>query len=334
MIQILATPVLAITLLLIIVERTLGVGIFDPSLGGDPVLFQHFFWFYSHPAVYIMILPGMAIMSDLIAAFSQKRVFGYSFVAFSSLSIALISFLVWGHHLFVSGQSALAGAIFSFLTMLVAIPSGVKVFNWVATLYKGAINLKTPMLYALMFIFLFTIGGLTGLFLGVLSVDIHLHDTYFVVAHFHYVMMGSNIMAFIGGVYYWWPKMTGKMYSEKLGATGAILVFIGFNVTFFTQFFMGSQGMPRRYYNYLEQFEFYHQISTVGSYILALGLFVALWSFINSLRKGEKAPQNPWNASTLEWEVCATPPIEHNFHEVPTVTTGPYHFGIEEGYSD
>ena len=334
LIQILATPVLAITLLLLIVERTLGVGIFDPTLGGDPVLFQHFFWFYSHPAVYIMILPGMAVMSELIATFSQKRVFGYSFVAFSSLSIALISFLVWGHHLFVSGQSALAGAIFSFLTFLVAIPSGVKVFNWVATLYKGAISLKTPMLYALMFIFLFTIGGVTGLFLGTLSVDIHLHDTYFVVAHFHYVMMGSTIIAFIGGIYYWWPKMTGKMYSEKLGATGATLVFIGFNVTFFTQFFMGSQGMPRRYYNYLEQFEFYHQVSTMGSYILGLGLFVALWSFIDSLRNGEKAPQNPWNATTLEWEACSSPPIEHNFHEVPVVTHGPYNFGIEEGYSD
>jgi cytochrome c oxidase subunit 1 len=334
LIQILATPVLAITLLLLIVERTLGVGIFDPTLGGDPVLFQHFFWFYSHPAVYIMILPGMAVMSELIATFSQKRIFGYSFVAFSSLSIALISFLVWGHHLFVSGQSALAGAIFSFLTFLVAIPSGVKVFNWVATLYKGAISLKTPMLYALMFLFLFTIGGVIGLFFGTLSVDIHLHDTYFVVAHFHYVMMGSTLIAFIGGIYYWWPKMTGKMYSEKLGATGAALVFIGFNVTFFTQFFMGSQGMPRRYYNYLEQFEFYHQVSTVGSYILALGLFIALWSLIDSLRNGEKAPQNPWNATTLEWEVCSSPPIEHNFHEVPTVTHGPYNFGIEEGYSD
>ncbi|MCA9507233.1 MAG: cbb3-type cytochrome c oxidase subunit I, partial [Myxococcales bacterium] len=250
-IQIMATPVLGITLALIIVERLIGIGIFTPDLGGDPVLFQHFFWFYSHPAVYIMILPGMAIISELVTTFSQKKIFGYRLIAYSSIAIAVISFLVWGHHMFASGQSALVGMIFSALTFLVAIPSGIKMYNWIATMYKGSISFNTPMLYALSFLFLFCIGGLTGVFLGVLSVDIHLHDTYFVVAHFHYVMVGGTFMAFIGGIYYWWPKMFGRMYNEKVGALGAWLVFLGFNTTFFVQFFMGSQGMPRRYYSYL-----------------------------------------------------------------------------------
>lgn len=323
-IQVMATPVLGITLLLVIVERVVGIGIFTPKLGGDPVLFQHFFWFYSHPAVYIMILPGMAIISELITTFSQKKIFGYKLIAYSSIAIAVISFLVWGHHMFVSGQSAFINMIFSALTFLVAIPSGIKIFNWIATMYQGSISLATPMLYALLFLFLFSIGGLTGVFLGVLSVDVHLHDTYFVVAHFHYVMVGGTFMAFIGGVYYWWPKMFGKMYNETLGQIGALLIFLGFNITFFVQFFMGSQGMPRRYYSYLEQFQLLHQVSTYGSYLLGVGFLVVLISWIHSLVAGKKAPANPWHASTLEWTHTSSPPITHNFEEQPMVCEPPY----------
>jgi len=326
-IQVMATPVLAITLALLAIERGLGIGIFDPILGGDPVLFQHFFWFYSHPAVYIMILPGMAIISELITTFSQKKIFGYRLIAFSSIAIAVISFLVWGHHMFVSGQSELAGMVFSALTFLVAVPSGIKIFNWISTMHKGSISLKTPMLWALSFLFLFSIGGLTGVFLAVLSIDVHLHDTYFVVAHFHYVMVGGTMMAFVGGIYYWWPKMTGKMYSEKWGAIAAILVFLGFNLTFFVQFLMGSHGMPRRYYNYLEQFRTMHQFSTVGSYLLGFGFFLVLLNLLHSVARGERAPANPWHALTLDFTQTSSPVIEHNFHHQPTVHTGPYEYG-------
>ncbi|MBM4117941.1 cytochrome c oxidase subunit I, partial [bacterium] len=263
-IQVLATPVLGITLVLLVIERSFGVGIFDPALGGDPVLYQHFFWFYSHPAVYIMILPGMGIISELVSVFSRKHIFGYRYIAYSSIAIAIFGFLVWGHHMFTSGQSGLANMIFSALTFSVSIPSAIKVFNWLTTMYKGSLRLDTPMLYVLSFLFLFTIGGLTGLFLGTLATDIHLHDTYFVVAHFHYVMMGGTLIAFLGGLHYWWPKMFGRMYSELWGRVAAVLIFVGFNVTFFTQFVMGSKGMPRRYYNYPPEFEIYHQISTYG----------------------------------------------------------------------
>lgn len=324
-IQILATPVLGITLLLLIMERAFQIGIFDAKLGGDPVLFQHFFWFYSHPAVYIMILPGMAIISEIIPVFSRKTIFGYKAIAFSSVAIALVGFFVWGHHMFVSGQSVLAGAIFSFLTFLVAIPSAIKVFNWLATLYKGQISLKTPMLYALSFLLLFAIGGLTGVFLGALSVDIHLHDTYFVVAHFHYVMMGGTVIAFLAGLHYWWPKMFGRMFSERVGAIACALVFIGFNVTFLTQFVLGSQGMPRRYYNYLDQFQPLHAFSTFGSWILGLGLLIAAVNLLSTFRKKPDAPRNPWGGATLEWQT-ETPPITHNFHHTPTVDHGPYDY--------
>lgn len=326
-IQVLATPVLAITLLLLIMERSFGVGIFDPKMGGDPILFQHFFWFYSHPAVYIMILPGMGIISELIATFSRKKIFGYTAVAMSSIGLALVSFIVWGHHLFVSGQSEFATIAFSFLTFLVAIPSAIKIINWTMTLYEGSIDLKTPMLYALAFIWMFTIGGLTGIFLGVLSVDVHLHDTYFVVAHFHYVMMGGTVMAFLGGLLYWWPKMTGRMYNEKLMRVSYALVFIGFNATFFVQFFLGAKGMPRRYYNYLDQFQKMHAFSTVGSWILGLGFLVMLYGLIQSLRSGERAPGNPWHSLGLEWQSSSPPPLE-NFEKQPTVTHGPYDYDL------
>ena len=325
LIQVLATPVLAITLLLLLMERTFGIGIFDPKLGGDPVLFQHFFWFYSHPAVYIMILPGLAIISEIIPTFSQKTIFGYRAIAFSSVAIALVSFIVWGHHMFTSGQSQLASAIFSFITFFVAVPSAIKTFNWIVTMYKGSVAFNAPMLYALSFLLLFGIGGLTGIFLGAVSVDIHLHDTYFVVAHFHYVMMGSTVIAFLGGLHYWWPKMFGRMYSEPAARIACALVFIGFNATFLPQFVLGSRGMPRRYYNYLPEFQFLHQASTVGSWILGLGFLIMAGYLFASLRKKMDAPANPWHSRTLEWQT-SSPPITHNFHEVPSVGGGPYDY--------
>ncbi|MFI5168025.1 MAG: cytochrome c oxidase subunit I [Thermoanaerobaculales bacterium] len=320
--QIMATPVLGITLLLLIAERGLGIGIFDPALGGDPILFQHFFWFYSHPAVYIMILPAMGIISELVSVFSRKHIFGYTFIALSSIAIAVLSFLVWGHHMFVSGQSLLASMIFSFLTFMVAIPSAVKVFNWLATMYKGSIWLATPMLYVLSFLFLFGIGGLTGLFLGALAVDVHLHDTYFVVAHFHYVMFGGTVIAFLGGLHYWWPKMFGRMYNELWGRIGALIIFVGFNTTFFTQFVMGSHGAPRRSYHYVPQFESYHRLSTIGSYLLALGFVIVAVNLIHSFFGGRLAPANPWGGATLEWQTTSPPPHD-NFAATP-VAGDPY----------
>ncbi len=321
-IQVLATPVLGITLFLIAVERLLGLGIFDPKLGGDPVLFEHFFWFYSHPAVYIMILPAMGVISEVVSVFSRKHIFGYSFIAVSSLAIALLGFLVWGHHMFVSGQSQLSAVIFSALTFSVSIPSAIKVFNWLATMYKGSIALLTPMLYALTFIFLFGIGGLTGLFLGALSVDVHLHGTYFVVAHFHYVMVGGTLTAFLAGLHYWWPKITGRMYSERWGRIGALLVFGGFNLTFFPQFALGSQGMPRRYYDYKDllaehpEFWSYNVLSTLGAYLLGAALILVTVYLIASLFNGRRAPANPWGGATLEWQ-CSSPPPFDNFPTQP-----------------
>jgi cytochrome c oxidase subunit 1 len=324
-IQVLATPVLGITLFLMILEVSLGIGIFDPALGGDPVLFQHFFWFYSHPAVYIMILPAMGIMSELVTTFCRKNIFGYNFVAYSSIAIAIISFLVWGHHLFVSGQSEYATMLFSLLTFLVAIPSAIKVFNWLVTMYKGSISFDTPFLYFLAFMFLFSIGGLTGVFLGTLSIDVHLHDTYFVVAHFHYVMMGGTVMAFLGGLHYWWPKMVGRMYNEFWGRVSCALVFIGFNSVFFIQFIMGSKGMPRRYYNYLDQFQPLHAFSTFGTWILGAGFIIMAVYLLRSLKTGEKAPDNPWGGLTLEWKTTSPPPLE-NFETVPEITHDPYDY--------
>ena len=314
--QVLATPVLGITLLLLFVERFMHIGIFDPTLGGDPVLFQHFFWFYSHPAVYIMIVPGMGVVSEMITTFSRKPIFGYRFIAYSSVALALFSFLVWGHHMFVSGQSRLANMVFSALTFSVGIPSAIKVFNWASTLYKGDIRLETPMLYALSFLILFTIGGLTGLFLAVLSIDVQLHDTYFVVAHFHYVMMGSTLVAFIGALHYWWPKMSGRMYPERLGQWCAVGVFVGFNLTFLPQFVMGSRGMPRRYWNYDPEYTLYHQLSSVGAFILGISMFIVVCYLAWSFWYGKRATQNPWGGTSLEW-AAPTPPTVFNFPEPP-----------------
>ena len=327
-VQVLATPVIGITVLLLFLEKALSIGIFDPALGGDPVLFQHFFWFYSHPAVYIMILPAFGVISDLMGTFSRHQVSGYKFVALSSVAIAFLGFLVWGHHMFVSGQSAVSSIVFSLITYLIGIPTGVKVINWVQTMYKGSVQLKSPMLYAIMFLFTFSIGGFTGIMLGVLAIDVHLHDTYFVVAHFHYVMMGGNVIAALGGLHYWWPKFFGKMYNETLAKIAAILVFTGFNVTFFPQFILGAQGMPRRYYDYLPQYEGLHALSTYGSWILAAGLFLTAGYLIASFFTGKKAGLNPWGALTLEWTHTTTPPDHHNFHDTPVVTRGAYDYHL------
>jgi cytochrome c oxidase subunit I len=333
LIMILATPVLGITLLLVLVERVWRVGIFDPALGGDPLLFQHLFWFYSHPAVYIMILPAMGVISELIATFSRKRIFGYEFIAFSSIAIAILGFLVWGHHMFVSSQSVYSGLVFSFITMLVAIPSAIKVFNWTATLYKGSISYRTPMLYALGFMGLFVIGGLTGIFLGVVAVDIHVTDTYFVVAHFHYVMVGGTIMAYLGGIHYWWPKITGRMYNEAWGTISALVVFVGFNMTFFPQFVMGYLGMPRRYHVYPEEFQIYHVMSTAGASILGIGFILPIIYLTLSLRYGKIAGDNPWGATGLEWTTTSPPPT-YNFEQTPIVTEEAYAFHPEAAAQD
>ncbi len=324
-IMVLATPVLSISLLLVAAERILRIGFFDPALGGDPLLFQHLFWFYSHPAVYIMILPGMGVVSELIAAFSRKMLFGYHYVALASVAIAVLGFLVWGHHMFVAGMSAHAALMFSVLSYLVAVPSAIKVFNWTATLYKGAITFHTPLLYALGFIGLFTMGGLTGLFLASLAIDTHVHDTYFVIAHFHYIMVGGMVMAYMGGLHYWWPKMTGRLYNERWAAIAAVTIFLGFNLTFFPQYVLGYLGMPRRYHVYPEQYQVLHVMSTAGASILGLGYVLPLFYLLGSLRSGKVAGPNPWEATGLEWTV-ASPPPKDNFPSIPVVTGPPYNY--------
>jgi cytochrome c oxidase subunit 1 len=328
LIFVLGTPVIAITLFLLGMERILHVGIFDPAVGGDPLLFQHLFWFYSHPAVYIMILPGMGVVSELITAFSRKKIFGYAFVAFSSLSIAIISFIVWGHHMFVTGQSIYAGLVFSVLSFLVAIPSAVKVFNWTATLYKGSISYEAPMLYALGFIGLFTIGGLTGLFLAALATDVHLNGTYFIVAHFHYVMVGGAVMAYMGGLHFWWPKITGRLYPDIWARIAAAIIFIGFNLTFFPQFMLGYLGMPRRYAMYPSEFQVLNVMSSAGASILGIGYVIPLIYLIWSMRYGQPAGPNPWGAKGLEW-TTQSPPLTENFEEIPIVTEDAYNYASE-----
>ena len=325
LVMILGTPVVAITILLVFAERALHLGFFDPARGGDPVLFQHLFWFYSHPAVYIMILPGMGVISELVSAVSRKQVFGYSFVAFSSLAIAILGFLVWGHHLFVSSQSIYAGLVFSIITMLVAVPSAVKTFNWTATMYKGSVTWESPTFWVIGFMGLFTIGGLTGLFLATMGLDVHLTDSYFVIAHFHYIMVGGAIMAYLGGLHFWWPKMTGRLFSEAGAKASAILVFVGFNLTFFPQFVLGYMGMPRRYHAYPEEWQVLNVLSTAGASVLALGYVLPAFYLTYSLIKGAKAPANPWGAKGLEWTVPSPPPT-FNFNEDPVVDEPAYNY--------
>jgi cytochrome c oxidase subunit 1 len=324
-IQLLGTPVLAITLLLVVFERAFNLGIFDPTRGGDPLLFQHLFWFYSHPAVYIMILPAMAVESEVVACFTRKRIFGYNFVAMSSIAIAVFGFLVWAHHMFVAGISLYSALIFSILSYLVAVPSAIKVFNWTATMYKGSISFTTPMLYAFGFIGLFTMGGLTGLFLSALGIDVHVHDTYFVIAHFHYIMVGGAVMGYLGGLHFWWPKISGRMYPEGWGRLAALLVFAGFNLTFFPQFILGYMGMPRRYWQYPPEFQVLNVLSTAGSTILAVGYVLPMIYFLWSMRYGKIATDNPWGAAGLEWKTTS-PPTTFNFEEAPEVTWEAYNY--------
>jgi cytochrome c oxidase subunit 1 len=329
-ITVLGTPVLAITIMLLAFERVMGVGIFDPAIGGDPILFQHLFWFYSHPAVYIMVLPSMGVVSEVVTCFARKKIFGYNFMAFAIMAIAVFGFLVWGHHMFISGQSVYAGLVFSALSFAVAIPSAIKVFNWTATLYKGTIDFRTPVLYAFGFIGLFTIGGLTGLFLASLAIDVHLTDTYFVVAHFHYIMVGGAVMGYLAGLHYWWPKMTGRMYNEPWAKFSALILFVGFNLTFFPQFILGYLGMPRRYYVYPEEFQVLNVMSTAGASILGLGYIIPMIYLIWSLRREKNVGANPWNATGLEW-TTPSPPSTHNFEEIPVVSaTGPYEYKKED----
>ncbi len=324
-IMILGTPVIAVTLFMLMLERGLHIGFFDPAYGGDPVLFQHLFWFYSHPAVYIMILPSMGVISEVMSTFCTKKPFGYTFIAFSSVAIAVFGFLVWGHHLFVSSQSAYAGMVFSILTYIVAIPSAIKVFNWAATMYKGQVRLTAPMLYAIGFIGLFTVGGLTGLFLAAMGLDVHVTDTYFVVAHFHYVMVGGAIMGYMAGIHYWWPKITGRMYNQLWAKVSCCLVFIGFNLTFFPQFVLGYMGMPRRYHVYPAEFQVLNVLSSGGAAILGLGYLIPAVYFLWSLKYGAPAGDNPWGATTLEWQTSSPPPTT-NFEVTPVVTTEVYDY--------
>lgn len=330
LVMLLATPVLAMTLVLIGLERLIGIGIFDPALGGDPLLFQHLFWFYSHPAVYIMILPAMGVVSELITCGARRRIFGYQFMVYAIVGISVIGFLVWGHHMFTSGQSVYASIVFSLLSFIVAVPSAIKVFNWTATLYKGHIHFHAPMMYALGFVGLFLMGGITGLFVAAAALDVSLTDTYFVISHFHYIMVGGSVMAYIGGIHFWWPKITGRLYPEGWARIAGILMFFGFNLTFFPQYLLGYLGMPRRYHEYVGEYQLLNVLSSAGASLLAISYVLPLGYLLWSLRYGGRADSNPWRATGLEWQTTSPPPT-HNFEQAPLVTQGPYLYEIMDG---
>ncbi len=325
-VQILATPIIGITMILILIERIFGIGVFDPVKGGDPLLYQHLFWIYSHPAVYIMILPAMGVISDIFPVFSRKSIFGYKMIAFSSLAIASVGSLVWGHHMYVSGQSDFAGILFSLLTFLVAVPSAIKVFNWLGTMYKGSIRVEPPFLFALSFIFLFSIGGLTGLLIGALAPNVQLHNTYFIVGHFHYVIFGGMGFGLFAAFHYWLPKITGRMYKKFPAVLSWLIMFIGFNIFYFTMLVMGWEGMPRRYYDYLPRFTEMHVIASIGSFIMVAGIIIMAYNLVRGAFRGDKAPSNPWGGATLEWTL-PSPPESEDFREIPVITKGPYDFG-------
>jgi cytochrome c oxidase subunit 1 len=324
-VQLLATPIVAITLVVVALERIFGVGLFDPEKGGDPLLYQHLFWMYSHPAVYIMVLPGMGIISEIIPVFSRKSIFGYKAIVASSMAIAIAGSLVWAHHMFTSGMSDVAVFVFSFLTFIVAVPSGIKVFSWVSTMYKGSVQMTPPLLFALCFIYLFSIGGLTGLVLGAAGTDVHVHDTHFVVAHFHFVMFGGAGFAFFGGLHFWWPKMFGRMYNFKRAYVAAIGLTLGFMIHYMPMFVLGMQGMPRRYYDYLPQFEAGNFIASFGAYLMFGAIALMFYNLLVSLKKGDRAPADPWGGTTLEWSLPSPPPL-HNFEAPPSVKSYPYDF--------
>ena len=336
-IQVIATPVVGITLVLVTMERWLGIGFFDPALGGDPILYQHLFWIYSHPVVYVMVLPAMGIISEILPAFSRRTIFGYKAIAMSSMAIAVVGYLVWGHHMFTAGMSDTARWVFSLLTFFVAVPTGVKIFNWLATLYRGSIELRAPLVYALGWIFIFSIGGLTGLANGALSTDIHIHDTAYVVGHFHYTMFGGGAIGMFAGLHFWWPKIWGRMYKEKVAIWSFAVITVGFNMIYGSMLVLGMMGMPRRYQDYLPEYADLNFLATVGSWILVAGVLTMLGNLLWAIKNGKRAPNNPWGATTLEWQTTSPPPL-FNFATPPSVNTGPYDFteilreaGVEEG---
>ena len=335
-----ATTALAAALAALFMERQFGVPFFDPTKGGSPILWQHMFWFYSHPAVYIMILPIFGIISEVFPTFARKPIFGYKMIAFSSVSIALLSFMVWAHHMFTSGLAPFLQLPFMILTMLIAIPTGIKIFSWVATLWEGKIHYTTAMLFAIGFIATFTFGGITGVFLSAVPFDLHAHGTYFIVAHLHYVLVGGSLMGILSGVYYWYPKMTGRLMNDKLGHWTFWLFFIGFNGTFLPMHMLGLLGMPRRVATYDPQFQTWNQIESGFSFVMTFALLLFFANILWSLRRGKKAGSNPWGARTLEWQL-PSPPHYYNFKHIPTVFSTPYDFaeplpyaGLEEELTD